>query len=122
MYTILKKCDRRERQTAYYGKTSLSSGIFESLRPRTTFSFTVEVTDPILEENNRRFLLESDGTKIAVSTAAKENDTDRQISIAALTQILFGWVPYTEEKLPEVLQKDLNKIEPADGVFLNEIV
>ena len=97
-------------------------GFFESLRPRTTFSFTVEVTDPILEENNRRFLLESDGTKIAVSTAAKENDTDRQISIAALTQILFGWAPYTEEKLPEVLQKDLNKIEPADGVFLNEIV
>ena len=97
-------------------------GFFESLRPRTTFSFTVEVTDPILEENNRRFLLESDGTKIAVSTASKENDTDRQISIAALTQILFGWVPYTEEKLPEVLQKDLNKIEPADGVFLNEIV
>ena len=60
--------------------------------------------------------------EIAVSTAAKENDTDRQISIAALTKILFGWAPYTEEKLPEVLQKDLNKIEPADGVFLNEIV
>ena len=67
-------------------------------------------------------MLESDGTKIAVSTVAKENDTDRQISIAALTQVLFGWEPYTEEKLSEALQKDLNKIEPADGVFLNEIV
>ena len=96
-------------------------GFFESLRPRTTFSFAVEVTDPILEEITEDFA-GSDGTKIAVSTAAKENDTDRQISIAALTQILFGWGPYTEEKLPEVLQKDLNKIEPADGVFLNEIV
>jgi hypothetical protein len=85
------------------------------------------VTDPILEENNRRFLLESDGTKIAVSTAAKENDTDRQISIAASDMIklpnqLNCIFHCPEEKLPEVLQKDLNKIEPADGVFLNEIV
>lgn len=105
MYTILKKCDRRERQTAYYGKTSLSSGIFESLRPRTTFSFTVEVTDPILEENNRRFLLESDGTKIAVSTAAKENDTDRQISIAALTQILLDGHPIRKKSCRKYCRK-----------------
>lgn len=95
---------------------------FESLRPRTTFAFSVEVTDPILEENNGRFLLESDGTKISVSRTAKEHDADRRISIAGLTQILFGWETDEEEELSETLRKDLEKIEPADSIFLNEIV
>lgn len=39
------------------------------------------------------------GQRLQSAQQAKENDTDRQISIAALTQVLFGWEPYTEEKL-----------------------
>lgn len=98
------------------------SVFLKSLCPRTRFSFAVEVTDPILEENNRRFLLESDGKKISVRAEEKKNEKDRQISIACLTQILFGWEPDGREPVSEELLRDLAQVHPVDRVFLNEIV
>lgn len=94
----------------------------ESLCPKTGFSFALEVFDPILEENNRRFLLQSDGSRIFVTIEKKKHEKERQISIACLTQILFGWKPEEKEQLSEKLLRDLAQINPLDRVFLNEVV
>lgn len=94
----------------------------ESLCPSEAFSFAVEVADPILEGNNRRFLLESNGERISVTKEDKKDEKDRQISIACLTQILFGWEPEEKEQVAEELLKDLAQINPVNRVFLNEIV
>ena len=120
--TIKKSVAEERNRPIIMARLLYLPAFFESLRPRTTFAFSVEVTDPILEGNNGRFLLESDGTKISVSRTAKEHDADRRISIAGLTQILFGWETDEEEELSEALRKDLEKIEPAGSIFLNEIV
>lgn len=92
-----------------------------------TLDCSFAVLDSILLKNNKIFRLNSDLESRKLSVKETE-DSDGVLTIAALTSLLFGYK--TAEEVagePDVilsgrLLEELQKIEPLDRVFLNEIV
>jgi predicted acetyltransferase len=85
------------------------------------------VIDPILHKNSRIWKLSSSKGEESLSVSETE-DSQGVLSIAALTEILFGYKTPEEiraEKsviLTEELEEELRKLQNFCPIFLNEIV
>lgn len=85
------------------------------------------VIDPILRGNSRIWKLRSEKGEEIIHVSETE-DSQGVISIASLTELLFGYRTVEESAaeegviLPEKLQEELKKLQNLCPVFLNEIV
>ena len=99
---------------------------FACVEAREPLRLVLAVEDRILAENNRTFLLESNGG--SVSIVETEEEEQGRIAIADLTSFLFGYLTLEEieerEKtaFSDRMKRELGKIRPLSDVFLNEIV
>ena len=84
------------------------------------------VLDPILTKNSRIWRLENEES--GTIRARETEDSQGVLTIGALTEFLFGYRSLEELKeepevfLTEELEKELQKIQPLNRIFLNEIV
>ena len=85
------------------------------------------VIDPILHKNSRIWKLSSSKGEESLSVSETE-DSQGVLSIAALTEILFGYKTPEEIRaeesviLTEELEEELRKLQNFCPIFLNEIV
>lgn len=103
----------------------------ESLRSKQPVNLVIEVSDPIIEENNGRFMIDCKPDSCSV-TKLLDQEYDREIpeiisGIASLIQLFFGTLSETSQM--ELFEGDIqavaNKIQQMElyeNVYLNEIV
>lgn len=82
----------------------------KTLRTKTPLSFVADIRDPIIEENQGKFLIEIDEDGGSIDKTSKE--PDMSITIADLTSLFFG----------QVDKKDLGKIKFYANTFINDVV
>lgn len=89
---------------------------------------TITVTDTIIDSNNGTFHIHMSAEEKVVMHPAQESESEGAISIAALTSFLFGYYSLEEsllkegDRIPQGVQKELEKMSPISPLFLNEIV
>lgn len=103
----------------------------ESLRSKQPVNIVIEVTDPIIEENNGRFMIDCKTDSCSV-TKLLDQEHHREMpeiigDIASLTQLFFGTLSETSQMelfvgdIQTVANK-MKQMELYDNVYLNEIV
>lgn len=86
------------------------------------------VTDPVIEENNRCFMLTGTEYSGVMLMEGKPENSEGTLTIEALTKLVFGAATAEElEDEPGVsmsgrMREELKKIVPLSRIFLNEIV
>lgn len=86
--------------------------------------FCVKIQDDLLEENNGIFHIAGNQKQGITVVEKQENSTGScgEITIGALTSILFGYLPMEEFEITDELKGNFRKVAALSKVFLNEIV
>jgi len=85
--------------------------IFETMKARENMELTVEITDPIITENNRSWRLQAkQGEYVFVSEHI--GVADIKVSIAELSSVLFGYE----------VNEQFSMLQIPNRIFLNEVV
>lgn len=99
-----------------------------SMRLKELTAFCITVTDPIIEENNRCLVVTGTEYSGVMLMDGKEENSEGNITVAALTSFLFGARSVEEICLEEGvelsprLREELKKIVPLSKIYLNEAV
>ena len=102
--------------------------ILMSLSLRSLMGVCFQVTDPIIEENNRYLLLTGTEFSGVMLMEGKPENSEGTITIAALASIIFGAETIDEAcqekdvQMSERMKEELGKIIPLSKIYLNEVV
>ena len=96
-----------------------------SLRLTSLMAVCFQITDPVIEENNRCVVLTGTEFSGAMLMEGKRVNSEGAITIAALTSLIFGAKTVCEEdgvSMTERMKKEMSKIIPLSDIYLNETV
>ena len=102
--------------------------ILMSLSLRSLMGVCFQVTDPIIEENNRYLLLTGTEFSGVMLMEGKPENSEGTITIAALASLIFGAETVDEAcqekdvQMSERMKEELGKIIPLSKIYLNEVV
>ena len=102
--------------------------ILMSLSLRSLMGVSFQVTDPIIEENNRCLLLTGTEFSGVMLMEGKPENSEGTITIAALASLIFGAKTVDEAcqekdvQMSERMKEELKKIIPLSKIYLNEVV
>ena len=86
------------------------------------------VTDPLIEENNRCFLITGTEASGVMLMEGKEENSEGTLPVGALARLIFGAASVEEiaeekgVKMSDRMKNELKKIVPLSRIFLNEVV
>ena len=86
------------------------------------------VTDPLIEENNRCFLITGTEASGVMLMEGKEENSEGTLTVGALARLIFGAASAEEiaeekgVKMSDRMKNELKKIVPLSRIFLNEVV
>ncbi|BDZ77186.1 GNAT family N-acetyltransferase [Claveliimonas bilis] len=86
------------------------------------------VTDPLIEENNRCFLITGTEASGVMLMEGKEENSEGTLTVGALARLIFGAASVEEiaeekgVKMSDRMKNELKKIVPLSRIFLNEVV
>ena len=99
-----------------------------SLRLKTFMGTCFEVTDPLIEENNRCLMITGTEFSGLMLMDGKPENSEGTLTVAALTSLVFG-VKTAEEicadgdaVMSDRMKEELDKIIPLSQIYLNETV
>lgn len=87
-----------------------------------------QVTDPLIEENNRCFLITGTEASGVMLMEGKEENSEGTLTVGALARLIFGAASVEEiaeekgVKMSDRMKNELKKIVPLSRIFLNEVV
>lgn len=99
-----------------------------SLRLTSLMAVCFQITDPVIEENNRCVVLTGTEFSGAMLMEGKRVNSEGKITIAALTSLVFGAKTVEEVceedgvSMTERMKKEMSKIIPLSDIYLNETV
>lgn len=99
-----------------------------SLRLTSLMAVCFQITDPVIEENNRCVVLTGTEFSGAMLMEGKRVNSEGTITIAALTSLVFGAKTVEEVceedgvSMTERMKKEMSKIIPLSDIYLNETV
>ena len=99
-----------------------------SLRLTSLMAVCFQITDPVIEENNRCVVLTGTEFSGAMLMEGKRVNSEGAITIAALTSLVFGAKTVEEVceedgvSMTERMKKEMSKIIPLSDIYLNETV
>ena len=99
-----------------------------SLRLTSLMAVCFQITDPVIEENNRCVVLTGPEFSGAMLMEGKRVNSEGTITIAALTSLVFGAKTVEEVceedgvSMTERMKKEMSKIIPLSDIYLNETV
>lgn len=102
--------------------------VFEVIKALDTLDVFLNITDPIIAENNGCFHLTAAAGKSVRAVKMIERQEADSITIAALASLLFGYLGLDEiiseegVSLSAETAAQLEKLQPLSKIFLNEIV
>ncbi len=99
-----------------------------SVRLKTLAAVCFQITDPVIEENNRCIVITGTEYSGVMLMDSKPENSEGTLTISALTEFLFG-VKTAEElcmeegvQMTERMKEEMHKIIPLSRLYLNETV
>ena len=99
-----------------------------SVRLKSLMAVCFQITDPIIEENNRCVVITGTEFSGVMLMDSKVENSEGTLTIGALTSLLFGEKTVDEiaeedgVKMTERMKGELKKIVPLSKIYINEIV
>lgn len=102
--------------------------ILMSVRLRTLAAVCFQITDPVIEENNRCVVITGTEFSGVMLMDSKPENSEGTVTISALAEFIFGAKTVEEicmedgVEMTERMKAELQKIVPLSRIYLNEVV
>ena len=115
-------------KTQDYGATCGRQKDAASARFELSDSSLFSCDGPLIEENNRCFLITGTEASGVMLMEGKEENSEGTLTVGALARLIFGAASVEEiaeekgVKMSDRMKNELKKIVPLSRIFLNEVV
>ncbi len=99
-----------------------------SVRLKTLAAVCFQITDPIIEENNRCVVITGTEFSGVMLMDSKQENSEGTVTISALAEFLFGAKNVDEicaeegVRMTKRMKEELRKVVPLSKIYLNEVV